>query len=59
MTRSQPGPSVEGSTFSCSRKSDIPRLDWLYLKQLTALDYGVDTVPLTDHRGVWTRMGFD
>jgi len=35
------------------------RLDWLYLKQSTALDYGVDTVPLTDHRGVWTRMGFD
>jgi endonuclease/exonuclease/phosphatase (EEP) superfamily protein YafD len=32
------------------------RLDWLYLKRLMALDYGVDTVPLTDHRGVWARM---
>jgi endonuclease/exonuclease/phosphatase family metal-dependent hydrolase len=33
------------------------RLDWLYLKRLTPLDWSVDTIPLTDHRGVWTRVG--
>jgi len=49
-----------GDTPGTIRFLHLPiRLDWLYLKQLTALDYGVDTVPLTDHRGVWTRMGFD
>jgi hypothetical protein len=32
------------------------RLDWLYLKQLTPLDWNVDTIPLTDHRGVWARV---
>ena len=49
-----------GDTRGTVRFLHLPiRLDWLYLKQLTALDYGVDTVPLTDHRGVWTRMGFN
>jgi endonuclease/exonuclease/phosphatase family metal-dependent hydrolase len=33
------------------------RLDWLYLKRLKPLDWSVDTVPLTDHRGVWARVG--
>jgi endonuclease/exonuclease/phosphatase family metal-dependent hydrolase len=32
------------------------RLDWLYLKRLTPLDWNVDTIPLTDHRGVWARV---
>jgi endonuclease/exonuclease/phosphatase family metal-dependent hydrolase len=47
-----------GDTPGTVRFLHLPiRLDWLYLKRLTAHDYGVDTVPLTDHRGVWTRMG--
>jgi len=33
------------------------RLDWLYLKRLTPLDWNVDTVPLSDHRGIWARLG--
>jgi len=33
------------------------RLDWLYLKRLTPLDWSVDTIALTDHRGVWARVG--
>jgi endonuclease/exonuclease/phosphatase family metal-dependent hydrolase len=32
------------------------RLDWLYLRELEALDWRVDTVRFTDHRGVWTRV---
>jgi endonuclease/exonuclease/phosphatase family metal-dependent hydrolase len=31
-------------------------LDWLYLKHLEALDWSVDTVRLTDHRGVRARV---
>lgn len=33
------------------------RLDWIYLKQLDATDWSVDDVPITDHRGVWVRVG--
>ena len=32
------------------------RLDWLYLKRLEAVDWNVDTVRFTDHRGVWARV---
>jgi endonuclease/exonuclease/phosphatase family metal-dependent hydrolase len=32
------------------------RLDWLYLKRLQPLEWNVDTIPLTDHRGVWARV---
>jgi len=32
------------------------QLDWLYLKELDALDWSVDDVPFSDHRGVWTRV---
>jgi endonuclease/exonuclease/phosphatase family metal-dependent hydrolase len=32
------------------------RLDWLYFKGLEALDWNVDDVPLSDHRGVWARV---
>jgi len=31
-------------------------LDWIYLKQLDALEWNVDDVPITDHRGVWARV---
>ena len=34
------------------------RLDWLYLKDFAPLEWSVDAVPLTDHRGVWARMRF-
>jgi hypothetical protein len=34
------------------------RLDWLFLKRLQPLDWSVDDVPLTDHRGVWARVSF-
>jgi endonuclease/exonuclease/phosphatase family metal-dependent hydrolase len=33
------------------------RLDWLYLKRLEAVDWDVDTIRFTDHRGVWARVG--
>jgi endonuclease/exonuclease/phosphatase family metal-dependent hydrolase len=33
------------------------RLDWVFLKGLTPLEWNVDSVPLTDHRGVWARVG--
>jgi endonuclease/exonuclease/phosphatase family metal-dependent hydrolase len=32
------------------------RLDWLYLKRLQPLEWNVDSIPLTDHRGVWARV---
>jgi endonuclease/exonuclease/phosphatase family metal-dependent hydrolase len=32
------------------------RLDWLYVTDLEALDWGVDRVRFTDHRGVWVRV---
>jgi endonuclease/exonuclease/phosphatase family metal-dependent hydrolase len=32
------------------------RLDWLYLKRLEAVEWSVDTVRFTDHRGVWARV---
>ena len=32
------------------------KLDWLYLKRLEPIDWGVDPVKLTDHRGVWLRV---
>jgi len=31
------------------------KLDWLYLRRLEPNDVGVDDVPLSDHRGIWTR----
>ena len=31
------------------------KLDWLYLKRLETREVGVDDVPLSDHRGIWTR----
>ena len=34
------------------------KLDWLYLKDFAPLEWSVDSVPLTDHRGVWARMRF-
>lgn len=39
------------------RSFGIPfKLDWLYLKHLTPLDWSVDSVRFTDHRGVWARV---
>jgi hypothetical protein len=32
------------------------RLDWLFLKRAEALDWSVDVVRFTDHRGVWARV---
>lgn len=32
------------------------RLDWLYLKGLSATDWTVDDVDVTDHRGIWARV---
>lgn len=32
------------------------RLDWLFLRGLRALEWGVDDVPFTDHRGVWAEL---
>ena len=32
------------------------RLDWLYLKHLRPIDWSVDSLRLTDHKGVWARM---
>lgn len=33
------------------------KLDWLYLRQLETQESGVDDVELSDHRGIWTRVG--
>lgn len=35
------------------------RLDWLYFNDLEPLAWGVDRVPLTDHRGIWVRVRRD
>jgi endonuclease/exonuclease/phosphatase family metal-dependent hydrolase len=32
------------------------KLDWLYLSDLEPLEWGVDRVRFTDHRGVWLRV---
>ena len=32
------------------------KLDWLFLRQLRALDWNVDPVRYSDHRGVWARV---
>ena len=32
------------------------KLDWLFLKGITALDWSVDEARLSDHRGVWARV---
>jgi endonuclease/exonuclease/phosphatase family metal-dependent hydrolase len=32
------------------------KLDWLYLKGLEAVEWNVDSVQFTDHRGVWARV---
>jgi endonuclease/exonuclease/phosphatase family metal-dependent hydrolase len=32
------------------------RLDWMYLKRLEAVEWNIDTVQHTDHRGVWMRV---
>ncbi len=34
------------------------KLDWLYLRRLDPREVGVDDVPLSDHRGIWTRAVF-
>jgi endonuclease/exonuclease/phosphatase family metal-dependent hydrolase len=31
-------------------------LDWLYLKDLQTVEWNVDAVEFTDHRGVWARL---
>jgi endonuclease/exonuclease/phosphatase family metal-dependent hydrolase len=31
------------------------KLDWLYFRRLDTREAGVDDVPLSDHRGIWTR----
>jgi endonuclease/exonuclease/phosphatase family metal-dependent hydrolase len=35
------------------------RLDWLYFSDLEPLAWGVDRLPVTDHRGVWVRVKRD
>jgi endonuclease/exonuclease/phosphatase family metal-dependent hydrolase len=32
------------------------QLDWIFLKQLEAVAWDVDDVPITDHRGIWARV---
>lgn len=46
-----------GETRATLKLAGLPlRLDWIYLKRLVALDWSVDDVPFSDHRGVWTRV---
>lgn len=35
------------------------KLDWLYLKDLKPLEWGVDRIEFTDHRGVWAHLRRD
>jgi len=32
------------------------RLDWIYLKGIQPLEWNVDDIPFTDHRGVWASV---
>ena len=32
------------------------KLDWLFVSELEPLEWGVDRVRFTDHRGVWLRV---
>ena len=46
-----------GETRATFKFAGLPlRLDWIYLKRLAALDWSVDDVPFSDHRGIWTRV---
>lgn len=35
------------------------RLDWIYAKQLLAVDAGVETIPFSDHNAIWARFGVE
>ena len=46
-----------GESRATLKLAGLPlRLDWIYLKRLVALEWSVDDVPFSDHRGVWTRV---
>lgn len=45
------------STPSTFRVLGFPlKLDWLYLKRLQPLDWNVDDVQFSDHRGIWAHV---
>jgi endonuclease/exonuclease/phosphatase family metal-dependent hydrolase len=45
-----------GDTRPTFKLMGLPiKLDWLFFKKLETRESGVDDVPLSDHRGIWTR----
>jgi endonuclease/exonuclease/phosphatase family metal-dependent hydrolase len=49
-----------GDTPATFRVLGLPlKLDWLYLLDLKPLNWGVDRIELSDHRGVWTHVQLD
>jgi endonuclease/exonuclease/phosphatase family metal-dependent hydrolase len=45
-----------GDTPATFRALGLPlKLDWIYLRDLEPLKWGVDRLDLTDHRGVWAH----
>ena len=43
-----------GSTRPTFKFLDLPlKLDWLYVKHLDAVDWSVDDIAYSDHRGIW------
>ena len=48
------------STPSTFRLMGVPlKLDWLYLKHLKPVEYDVDHVRFSDHRGIWAHVKSD
>jgi endonuclease/exonuclease/phosphatase family metal-dependent hydrolase len=48
------------STPSTFRFFGVPlKLDWLYLKHLKPVEYNVDHVRFSDHRGIWAHLKSD
>jgi len=46
-----------GSTRPTFKLLSLPlKLDWLYVKHLDAVDWSVDDVAYSDHRGIWGRF---
>ena len=46
-----------GSTRPTFKFLHLPlKLDWLYVKHLDAVEWSVDEVAYSDHRGIWGRF---
>jgi hypothetical protein len=32
------------------------QLDWIFTTGLSALAHGIEPIPFSDHKGIWTRL---